>query len=126
MRRQRQTTFGFPKGNCFAACIASLLDLDVQNVPNFCLDENPNWFTEADRFVANHGFRLLQITGATGITALDGTLFIASGKSPRGDFNHSVITRVEGEQFVVEMDPHPSDDGLDGPFTIMTMLVRAS
>lgn len=30
-----QTTFGSPGGNCFSACVASILELDIAEVPYF-------------------------------------------------------------------------------------------
>jgi len=33
-----QTIFGDGKGNCFAACVASILEIRLSTVPNFCAD----------------------------------------------------------------------------------------
>lgn len=41
-----QTTFGSPGGNCFSACVASLLEIPTDDVPYFMGDEF--WW---DRFV---------------------------------------------------------------------------
>lgn len=125
MLKQRQTIFGEGKGNCFSTCIASLFDLPIEEVPNFCLDAE-NWFENADAWTRARGFRLVDLRGVQEISIKEGTRFIASGKSPRGDFNHSLIATVnEKGEFVVEMDPHPSDANLDGPFMMMTFLVKA-
>lgn len=35
MRRVAQTKFGEHDGNCFEACLATILDLDLGDVPNF-------------------------------------------------------------------------------------------
>lgn len=35
MKPVDQTTFGFPGGNCFSACIASLLEMPLDDVPYF-------------------------------------------------------------------------------------------
>lgn len=42
-----QTTFGNPGGNCFEACIASLLEIDIATVP-YC-----------QRFLAEYGVELM-------------------------------------------------------------------
>jgi hypothetical protein len=35
-----QTLFGREEGNCLAACVASILELDLADVPNFCADQS--------------------------------------------------------------------------------------
>ena len=50
-----------------------------------------------------------------------GTMCLLSGKSPRGDFSHSVVGRYvyKNEQHAFEYihDPHPSGAFHDGPAT---------
>ena len=45
MKKIEQTRYGAPGGNCFQACIASLLERDLDDVPDFMNDigdiENP-------------------------------------------------------------------------------------
>jgi hypothetical protein len=40
VKRVDQTRFGTPGGNCYQACIASILEVDLEDVPDFC---NNNW-----------------------------------------------------------------------------------
>ena len=122
---QQQTTFGDKCGNCFSTCIASLLDLPTAEVPNFCLDEN-NWFEHLDKWLLQRGLRAVDVKGCQEVCIREGACFIASGKSPRGDFEHSIIASVDGaNNFIMVMDPHPSGAGLAEPFTSMMLLVRA-
>lgn len=51
----------------------------------------------------------------------DGDILVASGPSPRGDFEHSVL--VDGDGSLL-WDPHPSGDGLDGEPTAFYYLRR--
>lgn len=107
-------------------CLAALLDLEVAEVPNFCYGDNAEWFSQADEWLSVRGYRLVDIGGCTSVAIRAGAYFIASGKSPRGDFNHSVICSVDGDsQFILAMDPHPSGAGLDGPFTMATFVIKA-
>ena len=53
MIRVDQTTFGHGKGNCFTACVASILELSLESVPNFCLDhEGGAWFPALREWLA--------------------------------------------------------------------------
>jgi hypothetical protein len=122
-----QNVFGEGKGNCWAACIASLLDLPITEVPNFCgePERNPNWFSDTDKWLKQRGFRVIDFQGASGIAMEEGAYAIANGKSPRGDFFHVVVMTVQDGQFVVAHDPHPSGAGLDGPFKNVSVIVKA-
>lgn len=46
MKPVNQTLFGNGTGNCFAACVASILELPIEEVPNFCVDypEPQDWY----------------------------------------------------------------------------------
>ena len=39
MKPVDQTILTAPGGNCFAACVASILELPLADVPNFCSEE---------------------------------------------------------------------------------------
>lgn len=56
MRRVDQTEFGVGKGNCFAACVATILGLDIESVPNFCGEhEDDKWYMEFVNWLAVRG-----------------------------------------------------------------------
>lgn len=45
MKPVDQDLFGVGVGNCFAACVASILELPLAEVPNFCCDYPENeWY----------------------------------------------------------------------------------
>lgn len=101
MKPVDQTTFGVPGGNCFSACVASLLHLSIDEVPYFMGAED--WFAYFEEWLQtrNHYplcFHLHRYTPRG--------LHILSGLSPRGP--HSVVAR--GTEIV--HDPHPSRAGL--------------
>lgn len=101
---------GRPVGNCWQACVASLLDLPLDKVPHFAL-ECPNlWFMSTRLFVIEHsGFDLGCYIPDFPIT-FPGGCVIGTGRSPRGNFNHAVI--LDGVCGEMIHDPHPSRDGL--------------
>ena len=89
MRPVDQTTFGVPGGNCFSACVASLLSLPIDEVPYFMGADD--WFAYFEDWLGSRGhyplcFHVAQYTPPG--------LHILSGRSPRGP--HSVVARGAG------------------------------
>lgn len=108
-------------GDCFAACLATILDVELAAVPAPTVADRETegtwldyWPRLAD-FLASHGLTVLLVTGEASIwtpTALaadgPGALYIAGGPGPRG-VDHSVVMS-EGD--VLAHDPHPDGGGL--------------
>jgi hypothetical protein len=46
-----QTIFGEAVGNCLAACVATLLELPLTDVPNFCAEHGDGWFPHFCRWL---------------------------------------------------------------------------
>lgn len=107
-----------PPGNCFAACIASILEISLDEVP---------WPTSEERGGdgwADYMQRLSEWLACRGLAILDAPLprpwcstdaleaspliWIAGGLSPRGSFSHAVVCR--GPNMI--HDPHPSGEGI--------------
>lgn len=66
MNKVYQTKFGPPNGNCMSACVASILELDIRDVPNFhgrdvWYEMWQNWLSERGLHFINlevdHGYR---------------------------------------------------------------------
>lgn len=111
MRPVTQTVLHDPgsdiPGNCWQAVIASMLHLDIDDVPHFLLVEDqggPHWFTNTLDFLAERGLTLSAL-------ALDdippGEPYIACGPAERG-VSHVVIY----QDGACIHDPHPSRAGL--------------
>lgn len=83
-----QTKF-HPEGNCLTACIASLLEIPLENVPHHLGND---WFTKYNRFLAgpNFNLKLVRFPWDDECESLDGYA-IAVGPSPRGDWYHAVV-----------------------------------
>lgn len=112
-----------PPGNCFAACLASLLHLPIEDVPAPTLGDvdwsaSGGYWERIASWLADRGLHMVEVDRDRGLveTSTVGYLtgvdwyWIATGLSPRGDFLHSVIFR--GRELA--HDPHPSRAGLDG------------
>ncbi len=111
MKPVNQTTFTPPDGDCLSACIASILELPLDKVPNYIAYDN--WFEKFDDFVAEHGYRLFwykiseKYNEILGFTAKD-VYGILCGKSSSGDWDHCVVIK-NGK---VVHDPNPNSKGL--------------
>lgn len=114
MTPQRQTIFTDDKigqvGNCFSACLASLLDLSIDQVPHFA-SHGENWFIVFYHFIKDTEF---EFNGTWHIpnnpqwkdfNGIDGYSIVGGG-SPRGIKNGHAVIYKDGEPF---FDPHPDD-----------------
>ena len=117
MKPVDQTIFGFDEGNCFQACVASIFELPLNDVPNFCsLLGECDWFKSLNKWLEYRGFYCLHFE----LNRLDPWrppgMFILGGLSPRApkcvlnldDYCHAVVA-VGG---VILHDPHPSREGV--------------
>lgn len=108
---------GSVSGNCFRACFASILEIDIDSIPAF-EDMGTEWHEPFFMFLNEHN---LEFDGTKTINdktfevklntyeGIDGYI-IVNGKSPRTYVKrgHSVVYK-EGQMV---HDPHPSNDGL--------------
>ncbi len=115
--RQRHLDVTVPeKGDCFATCVAMLLDLRQDDVPNFCSVPKEKWWREFQKWLEPRWLTAIEIVvehnNLCWVTG--GTFCIVSGKSPRGDWLHSVVgASLEERGFEYLYDPHPDDTFLD-------------
>lgn len=104
----------YTKDDCFAACVASILEVPTTHVPNFCgeaLTEGRNWLEEADRWLReNYGLTILGFRprGVSAVYSIPAVYHIMSGQSPRG-LLHSVVA-FQGRMV---HDPHLSRAGIE-------------
>lgn len=105
-------------GDCWRACIASILDLPCEEVPHFVREEiegKGHWMELTVRWLNGRGFGIVQCS-RDGLPKWIsyGTLMIACGPGPRHG-NHCVIMDQSGSMV---HDPHPSREGIlrDGDF----------
>jgi hypothetical protein len=122
IRRLRQTCFTPNTGDCFRTCVAMILDMDPAGMPNFCevrgkgewwrlfqgwLDERHMTAVEVNLTVDESKAPMMWVTM--------GVPCILSGKSPRGNWLHSVVGEARGpDGWAYLHDPHPDGGFLDG------------
>jgi hypothetical protein len=118
---------GKTHGNCFAACVASLLEVGIEKVPAFEDSESGEWFQWLwDLLRSNgyevHGCRYLGNRKDGGVQdwpanadelnigpGVDGC-YIVGGASPRGFVRGHCVIYKDGRMI---HDPHPSGAGLN-------------
>jgi hypothetical protein len=100
-------------GDCMRACVASLLDLPITDVPHFAqIDAEGNgdfWLMVAE-FCRKHGYAFVTMAGRF-VWSEDPIYHIIAGPSPRGHGVHHAVVGRNGQVF---FDPHPSRAGLAG------------
>lgn len=94
-------------GNCFAACVASLIDADLWMVPAFeDARHGVSAASLADQWLRRFCGQTLIRTDGHAVEAMP-EFYIANGRSPRGGY-HSVIYSAGA----LVHDPHPLGGGL--------------
>lgn len=108
-------------GDCWRACVASVLELSLENVPHFAGNGGENSFDPTKdylRFMAKHGFLVMSIHMPVGKNGLvshpvpvedEHPYYFIIGKSPRCKDDHVCVGYQQG----LLHDPHPGKTGLD-------------
>lgn len=95
------------RGNCFPACIASILEMDVEDVIQIQEHyDDPEWPQILQRWLNSKGYRWRTIEPEDNVS---GKYILVSGTSPRfPDCSHIVIYK-DG---IMVHDPHPDRTGI--------------
>lgn len=114
--------------NCFRACVATVLGLPINEVPQGCDGATWDWDAFQD-WLATRGMQAIEVTFENG-----GTLYntrtavpcILTGPSPRNcaSGRHAVVGEFEGYSFNLLHDPHESNQWIDGEPTHAVFFVR--
>ena len=104
MKPVDQTKFGQHHGNCFAACVASILEIPIEVIPE--LPGDNTWTFVFREWLKPLGFTCYTLTLGDDDVAQGYT--IMAGMSPRGKWLHAVVA-LDG---VMVHDPHPDRTGV--------------
>ena len=111
MTPTRQTRIG-PNGNCFAACLASILDLPLHSIPEFVVvgESDDDFYNRVQEFLKSRGLFYVQVSVSSPIASTlfnsGGAIFhTIEGVSPRGG-QHATV----GLNGKLVWDPHPPAD----------------
>ena len=127
-----QTDLTAEHGNCYSACIASILEIPLENVPNI---SDYIWNIKMAEFIAKYGYNLLilPMEYLKYFSRIEGTYCIVSAKSPRHD---NILHAVVGIGRNVEMDgeyinevylvhnPFPNGELLNSPYIDASFFVK--
>ncbi len=113
MKPVYQTITAPGHGNCVQACIASIFELRLDQVPNFV--EAVDWAWALIQFCEHLGVHPVFIDRTKSdpgknVGRPGGWWSIVTGQSPRGDYLHAVVA-FNGE---IMHDPHPDGGGKIG------------
>jgi hypothetical protein len=111
-----QTRFGSAEGNCFSACVASILEIPLEDVPQFMVGD---WWANFTAWCEPRGI-IPKYWPARGWCDLDPVRVflgvptgyaIMSGESPRHPGVLHAVVALDG---AIAHDPHPSRAGIRG------------
>jgi len=106
--------------NCFRACVATVLKLPIEKVPEACDGATWNWEAFQEWLFNRHGMQAIEIgfgNGGTIYPIVKPVRCILTGPSPRPcpSGRHAVCGWFVGiEGFTLDHDPHPSQLWIDG------------
>lgn len=97
-------------GNCHIACVASILELSLSQIPHFlAVGGEENWWKEQEAWLAKRGLGYIELQlPNTAIPVHPDAFCIVVGESPRTGKLHSCVYK-NGE---IIHDPHPDNTGL--------------
>ena len=108
MKKVYQTVIDKTIGNCMQATIASLLDLELNVVPNFILEPKNNWFQTMYRFLKDNGYEF------------NGTLYNIEDSRIRGEYHSSYMEHynkiINSDNKDNNLERLKNSKGIDGFF----------
>jgi hypothetical protein len=105
-----------PEGNCLQAAVASVLDLRLDQVPDFAKDANKQWAQDLVAWANSKGYGVCRFSTGYPTPKLHGVWVVGIGHARRGgvlhDDNHAIVcfatTHGDTMELSYEHDPHPS------------------
>ena len=110
MRPTDQTVFG-ARGNCMLACIASILECPLDDVPDIGAihDSGGSWPRALNDWLRPRGLAYIEVKTGSYVGQMPRTYHIIGGVSPRGFADGHAVVGYAGQ---IVHDPHPSRAGL--------------
>lgn len=96
-------------GDCFAACIASILEIPLEDVPNVA--NKKNWWNEIDEWLKDRNLRFVEFEEYTDWW-MNGLYSIMIGDSPNFDNIRHCVVGLNGK---IVHDPAKSNLGIKEP-----------
>jgi len=113
------------KGDCFRACVASVLELPIEEVPHF-VQESEDWYEMFTEWLSKREMFAIEVKVSeppASVVLPPDVPCIVSAHGPRGCM-HSVVGRYDGgEGIELDHDPHPSRGFFGGNDAEWVMLI---
>ena len=93
-------------GNCLSAVIASILEININQVPHFEDMNNDVWYENLNNWMKSIGLQLIELDP---LSPLPKGFSIVTGVSPR---NKNILHAVVFKDGKLVHDPHPSEAGI--------------
>jgi hypothetical protein len=109
LRFQDQTILSPETGNCFAACVATILGYPLADLPNFC--HQGMWWMGFQRWLDQRGLVAIEVNLQPAVlgTLTPGVPCILTGASPNNPGKlHSVVGVTAEDGFEYVHDPNPA------------------
>lgn len=113
---------GEPNGDCFRACVASILERPVESIPNYTVQSqnDEEFWALNNKWAKMFGYQYVTIyLKESDRHIIKDILCIAAAKSPRREDQYHAVLWLNKMIF----DPHPSNDFLAVEPTEFTLLV---
>ena len=130
MKPVMQKSLGLGHGDCLHACLASILECDLADIPNLSAETKTlaDQIANEDAFLRSRGVRAIRclLTGSYesgDVFFLFDGYGIAWGKSPRSHMQHCVVVVSDDGMLRIAHDPHPGGLGIEGEFTVVSWIV---
>lgn len=119
-------------GDCLRACVASLLEVNINKVPNFVEapdvpgSEFPGWWLGLQSWLADKGFWFLEMQLPPGMPLMPiplPALCIFFGETTTG-VKHAIVGRLENDQLYPVFNPWPEAEFSGGVGALGFLLPR--
>lgn len=132
-----QTIVDNQRGNCWQACVASLLNKDLHEVPETEFGPDVDWLGCWEKWLQSEGYTMVWFHCGhddvwPGIYITPGTYCILSGRSPRSPdenpYGHAIVGQWHGPSDGIRAvhDPHPAGGFIKGQPERITFIFQDS
>lgn len=122
MKKENQIEFNKSLGDCFRACVASILEFPITEMPNFWeqTQDSLEYWKLTNDWLSKLGYKCIVVNILDDCKCyIDGLLCIALGKNKKNKEEHAVVW-----QDGLRHDPYPDGNGLfcePNTFAILTL-----